>query len=55
MALIVLIVVLALVTGVLGTVLEIAAWLVGLFVAGVLALGLVAYGVVKGRRSASRS
>ncbi|MDQ4131696.1 MAG: hypothetical protein M3179_00465 [Actinomycetota bacterium] len=51
MALIILIVVLALATGVLGTVLEIAAWLVGLFVVAVVVLGLVAYGAVRSRRS----
>lgn len=47
MLLVILLVVLAAAAGVLGTVLEIAAWLIGLFVVAALVLGFVAYNGVK--------
>jgi len=51
MALLIMILVLAIATGILGNLLEIAAWLVGILVGGVLLLGLLAWGYLKSWRS----
>lgn len=50
MLLIILLLVLAAAVGVLGTVLEIAAWLIGLFVLAALILGFLAFNGVKSLR-----
>lgn len=51
MALLIMILVLAMATGILGNLLEIAAWLVAVATGAVLLLGLLAWGYVKSWRS----